>query len=467
MRDDNDDDDDDDAHSMDGQQVHSQSSSRPAALSVGGPNLCRKPAFCVLDGIQDDDGSRVTFPIHRLPATLGRTLEGNIDKNFVGMGAHKFLSRQHVTIQYLIPTAAGGCGQIQSKAQKPGEQIYFNTDDPVKADEIQLAGQTTTLPDTGFFAITCLGKNKITVNGKRIEQGQNCMLEPGAAVRLGGFALYFLTPANRPTGTTTTMEVRDDVAPSKKRRISLGGGAGGAAVSTALKPAVAKSGAAIAQPAKKGPTLQAELDDLPTKELLAQMRRGIEDNIWDRRMQLIGSTLSYRAVLSATRSAELQKVAAENSAELSRGEIMDWIAESDRFRFWVDHMLSKMEAKSYQQSITKALIRAGFERTSSHGLYIKWTVPPDIFKPPTETEKRQQDDEVEEEADEDSDDDDASDQGADDQDGVNENEADGTSGEEDSDGSDRSGEEDGDNEEAIDSAPDEPDSANEENTAIE
>jgi len=288
---------------------------------------------------------------------------------------------------------------MQSKVQKPGDNFYFNLDDPVKFSEIVQAGETDgddddddnsnnnkrTIPDTGFFAITCLSKNRFTVNGRRVEQGQTCWLEPGAAVRIGGFLLYFLTPVEP---STTTMEVRDDVPPAKKaRRISLGAG-GKVTVSTAMKPSVAGTGtgAGIDKPTttggggtKKGKTMQAELDQLPTKELLKQMNQGIEDNVWDRRHQLIGSTLSYRAVLSATRSTELQELAARSKGELSRTEIMDWIAESDRYQGWVEHMLSKMEAKSYQSSITKALIKAGFERTSSHGRYIKWRIPSDLF----------------------------------------------------------------------------------------
>ena len=401
----------------------------------------------------------------------------------------QFLSRQHVKIQFLIPTAAGGCGQIQSKVQKPGDKFYFNTEDPVKAEDIQIPRRggdnetkITTLPETGFFAITCMGKNRISVNGQRVEQGQTCLLEPGAAVRLGGFALYFLTPLD--DSRKTTMEVRDDVPPTKKRRISLGGGKGGASVSTAIKPVVAGSGAgagieeqaqARRQPkhsqAGSKKTLQTELDALPTKELLKQMNQGIEDNIWDRRHQLIGSTLSYRAVLSATRSSELQKLAAEHKGELSRGEIMDWIAESDRYKAWVEHMLSKMEAKSYQASITKALLKAGFERTSTHGRYIKWIVPSDLFSPPAggtdegEGEGEGDDDEEEEEEDDDGGD---SDQSGDDQEDVDD-----ATGEVKSVGSDQSDEEeeeeaddddDDDNNNTRDE-PDEPDGANHDTTA--
>ena len=77
--------------SMEEQPLTQPSGQQPAPpLTLGGSDVIKKPAFCLLDGMQDDDGgSRVTFPIYRLPATMGRTLENNVDKNFVGMGSHK------------------------------------------------------------------------------------------------------------------------------------------------------------------------------------------------------------------------------------------------------------------------------------------------------------------------------------------------------------------------------------------
>lgn len=54
-------------------------------------------------------------------------------------------------------------------------------------------------------------------------------------------------------------------------------------------------------------------------------------------------------------------VATLSKGELARSEIMDWIAilHGSRIRDRVEQMLSKMEHKSYQSTITKGLIRAG------------------------------------------------------------------------------------------------------------
>lgn len=375
MREKDDDDDDENDANVDPTRA-SVDGGTSVSLTVGG-NLA-KEALCLLDGVQEDgdnaENLRVTLPIKRLPATLGRSHE-TADRNFVGMGSAKAVSRQHVRIDYRVPTAAGGCGHVQSKVGFRAE-FFYNAEDPVTASDIVMPGDTPgTLPDKGFFAMTCLGKNRVTVNGKRIEQGQTALLQSGCAIRIASYALYFFAPA---TQSTKTLLIRDDVAPTpKKRKLSLG-------VSSAM-PAVAGSGTGEGITAGGGgstkPTLQAEIEELATLELLHQMAVAVEENVWDRRHQLVGSTISYRAVLAAAQDPVLSKSAERADGQLSRTEIMDWIAGSNTFGEWVKHMLSKMEAKSYQASVTKALIKAGFTRTASSGRYIKWHVPESLYNP--------------------------------------------------------------------------------------
>lgn len=60
------------------------------------------PAFALLAGVVEDDQeennkAKVSIPLTRLPATLGRSHETN-DKNFFGVGNRKALSRQQVNI---------------------------------------------------------------------------------------------------------------------------------------------------------------------------------------------------------------------------------------------------------------------------------------------------------------------------------------------------------------------------------
>jgi hypothetical protein len=140
------------------------------------------------------------------------------------------------------------------------------------------------------------------------------------------------------------------------------------------------------------PTLQAELDSMTDDALLRHLEAGIEEENWDRRQQLVGSTLSYRAVQAAARSKTIQTSAKANGGA-SRSEIMGWIEKSEKFGKWRALMLTKLEIKSYQASITKALIRAEFERTGTSGRYIKWLLPKSLLK---ETQDKQEEEEVEE-----------------------------------------------------------------------
>jgi hypothetical protein len=62
-----------------------------------------------------------------------------------------------------------------------------------------------------------------------------------------------------------------------------------------------------------------------------------------------------------------------------RSEIMKWIKNSPKYCNWVSEMQSRMEFKSYQSSIGKALNRAGFERTGTTGRHVRWILPSDIY----------------------------------------------------------------------------------------
>lgn len=67
---------------------------------------------------------------------------------------------------------------------------------------------------------------------------------------------------------------------------------------------------------------------------------------------------------------------------------MKWIKSSSKYSNWCDQMQSKMEFKSYQGCIGKALHKAGFERTGTTGRHVRWILPKDIF---TEGEERGKD----------------------------------------------------------------------------
>ena len=116
--------------------------------------------------------------------------------------------------------------------------------------------------------------------------------------------------------------------------------------------------------------LQQELDALSIGTLLERMNEAVESERWERKHQLIGSTIALHAVKDATAAPEIRGQASDGG--VPRTEIMKWIKESPKYSVWVKQMMSKMEAKSYQNTITKALLKAGHIRTGSGGRYIKW-----------------------------------------------------------------------------------------------
>jgi len=135
-------------------------------------------------------------------------------------------------------------------------------------------------------------------------------------------------------------------------------------------------------------SMQDELENMSTEELLSQLQIADEKDIWDRRCQFMGATLSYRAVREAAQSVELQTAQATASAQapgISKQEVVQWIQDSEKFAIWSEIMKQKLEPKSYQTNIAKAMQRAGYERSTnvSVGRHVRWYLPADLCPRPT------------------------------------------------------------------------------------
>ena len=74
------------------------------------------------------------------------------------------------------------------------------------------------------------------------------------------------------------------------------------------------------------------------------------------------------------------KRASAQAPGVTKQQVVEWIQESERFRTWVDIMQSKLEPKSYQVSISKAMQKAGYERSTSVsvGRHVRWYLPADL-----------------------------------------------------------------------------------------
>lgn len=318
-----------------------------------------KPAYCLLDGfIQEMEYVVNPFriAIDRLPAVLGRT-HVTSEPNFFGLGKNvKALSRHQCRIDYRVPS--GTIGQFGST-----KTFAHRLEKPVDI----LNPTEESLPNTGIYVLTCLGKNPIKVNGMKVEQNEMCVLAHGCTVKFSAFSMYFLLPR---APSSTKMEVPVKVKSGKKRK------------------AEPESTSSSSPPNKKSKipafkTMQEELESMSTGELLAQLEMADEKNIWDRRCQFMGATISYRAVREAAQSPELktaQATAPASAPGVTKQEVVQWIHGSGKFSSWAEIMQRKLEPKSYQTNIAKAMQRAGYERstTVSVGRHVKWYLPSDL-----------------------------------------------------------------------------------------
>lgn len=284
-----------------------------------------------------------------MPAILGRT-HTNDNEHFFGLGKVKAVSRHHCVIDFRDDQG----GKVICKKGTKDQMEYEQADTSKPIPEI-ICGDGQQIPPKGFFTVECLGKNAILVGGKRVEKGQVAILESGTPMRISSYLLYFLSPLN--AHPRKTIQVID--ANKKKRK--------------EIPPISSPQQSPSLKKVKAAPFsgLQAELDSLTVKTLLERMNEAVKSHVWERKHQLIGATIAVHAVKDATASTLIQNIFIQDGG-VSRGEIMQWIRDSHTYMVWVDQMLSRMEAKSYQNTVTKALLKLGHVRTGSGGRYIKW-----------------------------------------------------------------------------------------------
>lgn len=286
------------------------------------------------------------------------------------MGPAKALSRQHCVIDYRDET--GGKLTTPKSAPSDSEDLEYEKGEPFKVVNASGNGASSA------FVLEALGKNLIVVGKQRMRQGDVAVLTSGTPIKMSGYSLYFLLPTDTSENPPKTVEIplppgssSNTTTSSAKKKSSTPTSGGKRKMPSSPqdtgKPVVKKPKAApFAQ-------LQAELDELPVDTLLERMEAAVKAEKWERKHQLLGAAISLHAVNDATRAPEIRELAADGG--VSRTDIMRWIKDSPKYGTWVEQMNSKMEAKSYQNTITKSLLKAGNERTGSGGRYIKWILP--------------------------------------------------------------------------------------------
>ncbi|KAL7581070.1 hypothetical protein ACA910_005873 [Epithemia clementina (nom. ined.)] len=433
----------------DGDAAPAAAKSTGAATFVGGPT--EEPAFCLLDGYVEDPtrgGTRVPFrlPINRLPANLGRTHVPTEDaKHFFGLGKTvKALSRLQCKIEYR--TNQGSIEPLEDPSSAPGVKPKF-----VSFSKLQLSQQLhnptkvdLSGDDIGFFVVTCLGKNPIKVNGQKVEQNESCVLIHGSAVKISAFSLYFMLPEPEPDSVARTLSIPLPGSGGSKKRSRTAMEKVDSSATTGANNTINSNNNIVPEKASSSgnvslgdkntnkkynrgnawTSIQEQLDSMTTEDLLQQLNAALEKGIWDRRCQFMGATVAYRAVREAALVPSIQQQATLESGGISKAEVVEWIHASERFKDWATIMQTKLEPKSYQSSISKAMARAGYERINNKnfGRHVRWYIPDGVNinddRPATtnSSKKRKRDGQDEEEGDGNRDEDDDDDAANDDED---------------------------------------------------
>ena len=329
------------------------------------------------------------------------------DDTFISMGKLRALSRQMLRIDYR--TKDGVLLYEQGKFS-----FVKNKTEP------KFVGTVPSSSDQAFFSVTSLGKNIILVNGTRISQGDSIRLESGDAIKVSCYMLYFLLPTEASTktmqfGSSTPKKKAVATSSTKKRPVPS------TVVSTAMPTVVTKKKKTTATQgggttgAKSWAAIQAELDGMSTDQLMEEFLEAIDnDDGWNRRSQTISHLLAHHGLLACAADPRMQQADASMDGVL-RTDIMKWMEDSDVFGVWAKKVATKVENKTYTANITKALLKAGYERTTNSGRYIRWKLPeigngdvsPSVGGMPTKSEKGAASSHGEENEDDDDDDDDA------------------------------------------------------------
>jgi hypothetical protein len=286
-----------------------------SGVLVGGSR--EEPSFALLDGFFEDPEDpgkreRITVPVKTLPTVFGRSHDTN-DPHFVGLGKKKALSRKHFSIYYR--DQEGGTAEWDDSVSKL--KYVQNSNADKSNDKIK----TKELPPRGFFVIECLGKNRILVDRERVEQGESMVIKSGSAIRISSYGLYFLLPMD---AKSEQHKIEVTGAKTNKKRKSL--------------PSPSLASSASKKLKATGPHSQSELDDKSTDTLLQMFFKAVNAGEWERRHQIIGTTIVCRAVISAAEDPDVQRLSLEGPG-VARGDIMDWIEQSDKYGQWVKSML--------------------------------------------------------------------------------------------------------------------------------
>jgi hypothetical protein len=195
-------------------------------------------------------------------------------------------------------------------------------------------------------------------------------------IQIASYCFYFLLPKDAPPISQSFQYQVKNAQPKQEATSSK------PKINDEVKPT--EKGEDKEPPAKKpkktDENYMSRLDNVSTQDLLSQLIAASESDEWSKDDQLCSATLGMRIAREAAKDVNIQKIARKQHGVTQR-DIIDWYKNHAVFSDFERLMLSKIEYKSYQSSITKAIQRAGYTRNESNPgktRYTRWDLPADI-----------------------------------------------------------------------------------------
>jgi hypothetical protein len=216
------------------------------------------------------------------------------------------------------------------------------------------------IPPTGCYVIECLSKNKIHVNGKRVEQGQRALLAQGSKIKMLTYTLYFLLPLTEENPKLLSLHHPVQISPGggHKDDESIMSGA------VSLEPSIKKR--------KK--EANTDFSDRPLSELLSEFFEAIDNNVFERKHSFISTAILSHAVNDACADPQLIDKC-KNEGGLQRAEVIEWIEQHQVYGRYTRGLLKHLEVRTYHQNLSRAMSKVGFERVGTAGRHVKWLIP--------------------------------------------------------------------------------------------
>ena len=298
--------------------------------------------------------SIISVPLTTFPAILGRS-QTTKNEHIFDLGNCKQLSRQHVAI-FLADAYGGRLGRWKEtepeEIQTEDGWVYRPPQSKTEMKWIKKKGAE--VPREGFYAIECLSKNKVYVDGNRVEQGEMAILFHGSTIKMLTYTLYFLLPECEQDNHPRVITVPN---PMSGQDVEVDDSSTGPPLKKIKKEKIEQEG-----------------EDLPLPDLIKEFLEAIDTDKFERRHSIMSTNILQYAVTDVSKDVHIQNVSKEEGG-VPRSIIMDWISNNEKYSKYVSALLTKVEIKSYQQNLSRALIKGGFTRLGTTGRHVKWIAP--------------------------------------------------------------------------------------------